>query len=521
MANVLSMEKQILVQQLIELGWSYRRIERETGIRRETISRYDLRRTDPAHVPAGGQAVDPQNRPKCPPEAQPARRPTRISTAAPYEDLIREGLTKGLSAQRLYQDLVTDHAYPGSYDAVKRFVRRLREKTPGVYARLHTLPGEEAQVDFGQGAPTLKAGRYVRPWLFKMVLSFSRHCYEEVVWEQDVETFIRCHEHAFEAFGGVVRIILLDNLKSGVLKANLYEPQLNPAYAAFARHAGFAPLPCLPGRPEHKGKTESGVGYTQENALKGLRFDSIEAQNAHLRHWNRTWARQRIHGTTKKQVWAVFLDEEKAQLQPLVLTPFTYFKVGQRKVHLDGHIEVERAYYSVPHRFVGQRLTVHSNRQYVKVLGAEGEVVAYHRCTEPGRFQTETHHLPEHKTYSRETYKTRMLTRLAGLGPFCRRWAEEVIKQRDVLGLRALQGVAHLQAQYPAERIDAACRKALHLGSLRYHTVALLVRDLDESPHGDDVPTLREEHPALRPLSEYQRLVDELSGEGASVDPCL
>lgn len=465
MANVLRMEKQVLVQQLIELGWSYRRIERETGIRRETIARYDRRRSGPAKVPADPPdvptevgAADPQNRPKCPPGGDAERRPTRTSTAAPFDMAIREGLTRGLTAQRIYQDLVTDHGYDGSYDAVKRYVRRLREKAPAVYARLHTGAGEEAQVDFGQGAPTLRGGRYARPWLFKMVLSYSRHSYEEVVWEQDVETFIRCHERAFSDFGGVPRIVVLDNLKSGVLKANLYEPEFNPAYAAFARHAGFAPLPCLPGRPEHKGKTESGVGYTQDNALKGLRFDSIEAQNAHLRHWNRRWARTRIHGTTKKQVYSVFLDEEKAHLQTATLASFAYFKVGRRKVHLDGHVEVERAYYSVPHRFVGQTLTVHFNRQYVKVLATGEEIVAFHRCTEPGRFQTETHHLPEHKTYSRETYKTRMLTRLAGLGPFCGRWAEEVIKARDVLGLRALQGVAHLEAQYEAERIEITSR---------------------------------------------------------------
>lgn len=219
MSNVLKMDKQVLVRQLIDLGWSYRRIQRETGIRRETIARYDPRRAKAAKVTPDADEADSQNRPKCPPD----RLPTRTSSAAPFEDVIRDGLARELSAQRIYQDLVSEHRYSGSYQSVKRYVRRIRESDPDAYVRLHAAPGEEAQVDFGKGAPTLRDGRYARPWLFKMVLSHSRHSYEEVVWRQDVETFIRCHERGFAFFGGVPRLVRLDNLKSGVLKAHLYE----------------------------------------------------------------------------------------------------------------------------------------------------------------------------------------------------------------------------------------------------------------------------------------------------------
>jgi transposase len=166
MANVLKMEKQILVRQLLELGWSYRQIERDTGIRRETVAKYaaragigatsrDDRDSKAAKVPTD---PDEQNRPKCPPGPQPRRR----SSAAPFDAFIRERLALGLSAQRIYQDLVTEHGYEAGYDSVKRYVRRLKKKAPAVYARLHARPGEEAQVDFGRGAPTLKNGRYVR-----------------------------------------------------------------------------------------------------------------------------------------------------------------------------------------------------------------------------------------------------------------------------------------------------------------------------------------------------------------------
>ena len=209
-------------------------------------------------------------------------------------------------------------------------------------------------------------------------------------------------------------------------------------------------------------------------------------------------------------MYAVFLEEEQHALQPVPLAPFAFFKIGRRKVHHDGHVEVERAYYSVPHRFVGETLTVHFNRQYVKVLDRAGEVVAYHRTSEPGCFQTEVHHLPEKKSYSRETYQAQLLLRLQHLGPFCRRWADEVLKDRGVLGLRALKGVVHLTRKYSPEEINEACRDALHRGSLRYSSVAELCAGADAKPQ-DTEPDLLQDHPALRPLAEYQLFLDDLN----------
>jgi transposase len=537
MSHVLKMEDRLIIQKLLELGWSYRRIEAETGIRRETISKYDLHplrhqfcpgevTAKPATLPTD-PAFDPiQNRPNCPPTSSgpdaplllPATSPIVVrshrshSGAAAFDEFIRQQLSCGLTAQRIYQDLVSEQSFTHSYDCVKRYVHQLKQKQPQVFARLHMPAGEEAQVDFGQGAPTRKNGRYSRPWLFKMVLSHSRHSYEEVVWQQDVESFVRCHERAFEAFGGVPRTIRLDNLKSGVLVAHLYEPELNPVYLAFSHHAGFVPLPCLPRRPEHKGKVESGIGYTQENALHGCTFESLEAQNAHLRQWNQTWARTRIHGTTKKQVWAVFCEVERAALKGLPEQPFQYFHVGKRKVHPDGHIEVERAYYSVPHRLIGQMLTVHFNAQWVKAISA-GEIVAFHRRAEPGHFQTDRQHLPENKTLSTTQFQARLLTHCQEIGSGCYQWAVQALKAKAQLALRAIQGVVRLKQQYPADVINVACERALKLGSTRYATVKLLCEDQETLvPTTNRAPLeLLQEHELIRSLAEYQNHLDHLS----------
>jgi transposase len=504
MPNALKMEKQVLIKQLLALGWSYRRIESETGIRRETISKYDPnhpRHSKPAKVPTDSQAQSAvENRPKCPPG-----KPTRISGAAEHDDFIRKSIAKGLTAQRIYQDLVVEHDFAHSYDSVKRYVRKLKERTPEVVAHIHTQPGEEAQVDFGKAAPTLKNGRFVKPWLFKIVLSHCRHSYEEVVWKQDVESFIACHQRAFESFGGVPQLIRLDNLKSGVLKAHLYEPELNPLYSAFAQHYGFTPLPCLPRKPEHKGKVESGVGYTKDNALKGLRFDSLDAQNAHLRDWNRRWARTRIHGTIKQQVWTVFVDSERNALQPLPEKPFKYFKVGKRKVYVDGHIEVAGAYYSVPHSYLGHYLTVHFNAQWVKVLDGT-EIVAFHHRAQPGRFRTAKTHLPENKTISQQEYKNRLLARCLAIGEAAHSWAQMALKERKQLAFRAIQGLLRLPDKYSPDLVEKACLEARKIGSVRYQTVATLCSDLSHAK-GEQIELIQE-HDIIRDPSEYQFFID-------------
>jgi len=513
MANVLKMDKQTLIKQLLALGWSYRRISRETGIHRDTVAKYDPGHPKPAKVPTDSeQEHSVQNRPKCPPTSlgtnpptpSEPRKPTRTSPAQAYDAVIRQKLRQKLSAQRIYQDLVVEYGYKFGYDSIKRYVRKLKAKTPKLYARIHTAAGEEAQVDFGQGAPTLKNGRYVRPWLFKIVLSYSRHSYEEVVWSQDVETFIRCHERAFQVFGGVPGLVRLDNLKSGVLKAHLYEPELNPLYAAFAKHTGFTPLPCLPRKPEHKGKTESGVGYTQDNALKGRRFDSLEAQNAFLKYWNRTWARTRIHGTTKKQVWALFTNLEQDALKPLPATSFQYFKLGSRKVQADGHIEVARAYYSVPHRYLAREVQVQFNSDWVKVLDGH-QVIAFHRTLQPGRFQTDKRHLPENKCLSTEQYKRKLLARCSHIGANCRIWAEKALEARQQLAFRPIQGIIGLQKKYAADKIDWACQQALKINSLRYHTIALLCQEKLESGPVTRQLELLQDHELIRSPQEYQQ----------------
>ncbi|MFN9100378.1 MAG: IS21 family transposase, partial [Gemmatimonadaceae bacterium] len=338
MGNYLQMAKRQQVLALLDLGWSFRRIEAETGVRRETISRYHAALAAKAATVFPGSEAAAGTAPEEGPPAAPANaaevfpgsapNPAKVfagsalgrprATAAAYRSEITAKLDAGLSVQRFWQDLVEEFGYSASYESVKRYARTLTPTTRavGVY---HHAPGAEAQVDFFRRAPTLDAatGEWRRPWVFRMTLCHSRHGYEEAVDDQKLETFLRLHERAFRDFGGVPKVMRHDNLKAAVVRACLYDPDNHTIYAAFAAHWGFTSLPTQPRPPQENGTQERSGGYVKDNALKGRRFERLDEHNAFLRHWNRTVARLRIHGTTRRQVWTHFVQVDQPALQPL------------------------------------------------------------------------------------------------------------------------------------------------------------------------------------------------------------
>ena len=252
MGNALKMDKKAILAGLFRLGWSDRAINKETGIHRVTVKRYRAEFQNVPKVPTDPGLGDGQSVPKVPADFSSATSPlpqTNSAVLLPYRDFIREELNIGLTAQRIYQDLVERYDFKGSYDSVKRYARKLRRKHPAWFERLPTFPGRETQVDFGL-APcrVLKDGKYRRPYIFKMTLSHSRHAYQELVWRQDTETWIHCHEHGFRFFNGVTQTVKLDNLKAGVI---LFKPLVMLAAARIQLLPAQRPSPgsgTCPGR---------------------------------------------------------------------------------------------------------------------------------------------------------------------------------------------------------------------------------------------------------------------------------
>jgi hypothetical protein len=338
-----------------------------------------------------------------------------------------------------------------------------------------------------------------------MVLSCCRHSYEEPLWRQDHTSFIRAHENAFLDFGGVPRVVRLDNLKAGVARACLYDPDISELYAAFAKHWDFVPLPSRPRHPQEQGINERGNSYLKDNALKGRRFDSLEDLDGFLKLWNRTVARVRIHGTTRKQVYTHFLEVEKPALKSLPEERFSLFEVGTRIVHPDGHVEVARAFYSVPDRLVGEEVRTHWDERLVRVY-YHGECVGVYTRAPAGTFTTRDEHRPAHKPARQAAYQANLLARTERIGSRALAWAEGAIEDRGVRAYRLLQGMISLTRKHPRERVDWACGVAQERGVFRYQPLRRLVEQA--AARAPAQPPLIQSHEIIRNLKEYAEEVN-------------
>src|SRR5437762_2193404 len=302
MSNVLTEEKKQQVLALGKLGWPLRRIEQETGVRRETAGAY-LKAAGIAVRPAGGwghrspakpvNEANPESDNSKPanevitdfngdfplkPAISSQNRSPSISTCEPYRETVELGLSRGRNAMAIWQDLVSG-GYDGGYQTVQRFVVKLRGASqPEASGIIRTAAGEECQVDYGTGPMVREpqSGKYRRTRLFVMTLGYSRKSVRFLVFRSSTRTWAELHEKAFRRLGGSCRIVVLDNLREGVLTPDLYDPTLNPLFKDVLAHYGVVAMPCRVRDPDRKGKVESGVGHAQKSPLKGLRFESLD-----------------------------------------------------------------------------------------------------------------------------------------------------------------------------------------------------------------------------------------------------
>lgn len=492
MANRLSMAKINAIQTLHQSGHSNRKIAKLLGVDRGSVGKFVQQLQNPPDHPAGGAP---------PLEAEP-HQPGPPSCCQPFREIIETKLQQGLSSRRIFQDLLSDHGFSGSYYSVRRFVARLDAQRPLPFRRMETAAGEEAQVDFGTGVPVVDAnGKVRRPWLFRVVLSHSRKGYSEVVWRQTSDNFIAALENAFHYFGGVPKRLVIDNLKAAVARADWYDPEVHPKLLSFAVHYGTAFVPTKPYTPRHKGKIENGVKYAKNNALKGHRFKSLADQNDHLLEWETNVADTRIHGTTKQQVRKVFEEVERQALLPLPRDRFPCFHEARRTVNRDGHVEVNKAYYSAPPEFVGRRLWVRWDNHLVRLFDRNWRQIHVHAVTEPGRFHTDAAHIPKEKVSAVERGTDALLRQIATLGPQTQAWANATTQVRGVEAVRVLVGLKALAGKHDSQAMEQACQTALAYGAHRLRTIRkLLKRGAAAQQQQFD---FLEEHPVIRPLSDY------------------
>ena len=514
MGNVLDASKQQQVVALGRLGWPLRRIEQATGVRRETVSAY-LKAAGiavrgrgrpgegtPKPAISAGVSTDPPTAPFSPPSRAPC-----ASACEPYRELIVDALGRGRNAMAIWQDLVDDHGFAARYASVRRFVRQLRGQRP-VEARvvITTAPGEEAQVDYGDG-PMVRhpaTGKYRRTRLFVLTLGYSRKAVRLLVCQSSAQTWAELHERAFRRLGGTVRVVVLDNLKEGVLTPDVYEPALNPLYRDVLAHYGVVAVPCRVGDPDRKGKAEAGIGHTQKTPLQGQRFASLEQAQAYLDRWEAHWADTRIHGTTKRQVAAMFAEERPA-IGPLPLEPFRYYRYGMRTVHLDGCVEVEAASYSAPPGWIGQRVQVQWTDLHVRLLApTTAQLLREHVRAPRGWHRIADADRPPRTPRSTLTLLARARRAGAHLHAVC----TSIHEHEGAAGVRRILGVLALAKKYGPAAADDAAKAAL---DLQVPTYRFLRRHLERRL---PVPlSLRQVDPLIRQLTLYRDLIDRQTGD--------
>lgn len=438
----------------------------------------------------------------------PAPRPPRAaSSVEPYQEVVQRLLDQGVEMTAIFQRLQDDYGYSGSYSSVRRYVHNLRPSEPEAVVRVHTAPGEEAQVDFGPAGQLYDpgSGRVRTAYVFVATLCYSRHQYAELVFDQKVPTWIALHRRAFESWGGVPRRVVPDNLKAAVAKILVHDPVLGEAYRRMAQHYGFVISPTRPYTPRHKGKVESGVHYVKRNFMAGQQFLDIYVANQRLKTWVQERAGTRQHGTTHQAPLHLFNEYERAALLPLPAEPFTLREIKLVTVHPDCHVSIDESYYSVPHIYIGQTLDAFIGERVVEIYRGQDLVATHERSQEPGKWHTRLEHYPEHKAAYLQRTPDYCRQVAARLGPATSQVVDTLLGDRPLYRLRSVQAILRLEETVGARRLEAACARALYFGDPHYRRIKeILNAALDREPLPETVTLIPpRQHTFARSAAEF------------------
>ena len=475
-------------RRLGDFGWTLRRIEQQTGVRRETVSAYlkaagiAVRapgrsgrrgtRRPTREPPADWTAAKPANevttdsggptpeKPQAPARQVPVPPPVPASRIARPSSC---GLSRGRNAMAIWQDLVDQHGYGGGYQTVKRFVRKLRgTHSPQAVGIILTAPGEEAQVDYGTGPMVRdeKSGKYRRTRLFVMTLGYSRKSVRLLVFRSSSQVWAELHEKAFRRLGGSPRVVVLDNLREGVLAADIYDPTLNPLYHDVLSHYGVVAMPCRVRDPDRKGKVESGVGHAQKTPLKGQRFESLEEAQAYLDHWENAGP---IPASTAppNAKWPPCSPRKSRSYSRCRSSRFATTSTASGWCISMAVSKSSAAYYGLPPGWIGRQVKVQWDALHVRILNPSNyQLLREHLRQFPGNYRINE----EDRSNKTPLSTVQLLARAAKAGPHIGQLCQAIYRNEAETGIRRILGVLSLAKKYGVAAVDDACAAALDLG---------------------------------------------------------
>ena len=420
---------------------------------------------------------------------QPKRASTTVSSLAAQRERIAAWAQQGVCGVAIFAALQREHAWSGSYSAVRRILADIRsDEPPDTTCRLDFEPGDAAQVDFGAGPMLMHPeGKVRRTWAFVMTLCFSRHQYVEFVWDQTVATWLGCHRRAFEWFAAVPHRIIIDNAKCAIIKACAHDPTVQRAYAECAEGYSFKIDPCPPYDPQKKGIVESGVKYVKGNFLALREFRNLVDLNEQARAWVSQVAGQRMHGTTRQAPLALFeLERPFLQALPAIAPDLgTWHRVT---LHRDCHVKFDYRLYSAPFALVGKVLWLRATDGAVALFDDYRHVATHCKGLKPGERRTVRDHLPPQAQafFAHDREWLAIQGRLVGTA--CEQLIDRLLADRILERLRAAQGVISLGKTYGHARLEAACERALAHDSPYYRTVkSILVSGADKTPMAEPI----------------------------------
>lgn len=489
-------KKEIIVEELIEVlyqwhhGRNISQIKRSLGLDRKTIRKY-LALAEQHGFVREDKILDYRYYLELASKIQgslvtPLESSQAYKTTALYQSVIEKLLSKKfITAKQTYRILKREHEYPLSYSSFKRYMHIQYPKQPDNCLRIEVKAAEEAQVDFGSGGLMYdsEAAKMRRAHVFVMVLSYSRLPYVEFVFDQGQVTWVNCHINAFTFFKGVPERIVLDNLKSGILKPNTYDPVFNRAYAECAKHYGFIIDPAKIRKAEHKGKVERKIIVIRQQFLSSYDFRDISQANEKVRQWSIEDYGMELHGTTRRRPSDVFFSEEQQQLKELPLERFDMPLWKEAKVHPDHHIVFDKNYYSLPTRYVGKKVWVRGGIQSVRIF-YDGQLIKSHpRTYRQGIWQTdETDYPPQKSLYlmkSTEYYQQQASEH----GKYVRQIVAIIMTEHAYRNLRKVQALFRLAGKYGSEALNLACQRCIFYEDYRMNTVKrILQSDLYKLP---------------------------------------
>lgn len=406
----------------------------------------------------------------------PRRASTTVSTLEAHRALVCSWLEQGVSGTAIHAALRRQHGCSSSYSAVRRLLADIRSNLPlEASCRLDFAPGEAAQVDFGAGPIlTHPDGQPRRTWAFVMTLCHSRHQYVEFVWDQTVATWLGCHRRAFEWFAGTPERVIIDNAKCAITRACAHDPTVQRAYAECAEGYGFKIDACPPRDPQKKGIVEAGVKYLKGNFLPLRQFRDLADLNAQAKTWVLQEAGKRCHGTTRRSPLELFAPEQ-SMLKALPSVAPDLGSWHRVSVHRDCHVQFERVLYSAPFALVGKTLWLRATDAAVALFEDYRHVATHPRGLKPGQRVSVREHLPPQAQAFFERDRTWCAAQAERVGPRCKALIERLLSDQVLERLRAAQGVLALLKPYGAQRLEAACARALAHDSPHYRTVKTIL----------------------------------------------